>query len=295
MISTFWNWLLGVVSSAGIISGVAYLLRDTIGKFFAKAIEHQFEKKLETFKAGIRDNETELEHIRSFLVSARKDRDAVVQLKRLEAAEILLRARNTLSQLSMLVEYLKILNTDEIFASSENSRITDFIETLIKPFDIDEKMKKFGEIDKTLPRLYLSEKALKAFDIYENIIFLAAGVMKILSMPLDNKSSLLQAGSISKSIIEMVPQSKEGFDKFGESYVYYWSTYFHDEILRELRNEMSGVDDMDRAVESVEKLALNSRRAQVNVRFSLKNAGLSDSLLKQNENSSNSAPTEVVH
>ncbi|MFT9450299.1 hypothetical protein [Gluconobacter japonicus] len=295
MISEFWSWILGVVSSTGIISGIAYLLRDTIGKLFTKEIEHKFEKKFEIFKAGIRDNETELEHIRSFLVSSRKDRDAAVQLKRLEAAEILLRARNALSQLSMLVEYLKILNTDEILASSESSKIAEFIDTLIKPFDIDDKIKKFGEIDRTLPRLYLGEKVLKSFDIYENIILLAAGVMKLLSVPLENKSRFLQAGSLSKSIIEIVPKSKEGFDKFGENYAYYWVAYFYEEILRELRNEMSGTGDMDRAVESVEKLALNSRRAQVNVRTSLKNAGLSDSLIKQNENSSNTTPTDVVH
>lgn len=119
--------------------------------------------------------------------------------------------------------------------------------------------------------------------------------MKLLSVPLENKSRFLQAGSLSKSIIEIVPKSKEGFDKFGENYAYYWVAYFYEEILRELRNEMSGTGDMDRAVESVEKLALNSRRAQVNVRTSLKNAGLSDSLIKQNENSSNTTPTDVVH
>lgn len=108
----FGEWLLGVVTTAGVISVVGYLLRDAIAKFFSKAIEHQFEKRLEAFKGELRDNEKELEQIRSFLVSAQRDHDTALQSKRFEAAEPLMRARQGLAQFSMLVEYMKILNTE---------------------------------------------------------------------------------------------------------------------------------------------------------------------------------------
>jgi hypothetical protein len=277
------NWLLGAVISAGLIGAAGYLLRDTLSQFFAKAVEHRFEKKLEIFKAAIRDNEQELDQIRSFLVSARRDRDSAIQSKRLEAAEILLRSRHALSQLSMLVEYMKILNTEKLLKDNGDPKIFEFIDTLTKPINIDEKLKQHGTIDMTIPRLYLGEKSLKAFDAYQSIVMQATMMIKFFSIPMGDKHKFINAGGLSKMIIELAPISKEGFDKWGEGFAYYWSTYFHDEVLRALRHEVSGADDMTRDAESVERLALDSRRAQINIRSSLKQVGLPDNLINPNE------------
>ncbi|TIX18963.1 MAG: hypothetical protein E5W97_29520 [Mesorhizobium sp.] len=282
MTDEFLRWLLGVITSTGLIGGVAFLMRDTVANFLSKTVEHRFEKKLETFKAGIRDNEKELDQIRSFLVSARRERDAAIQAKRLEAAEILLRARHGLSELSMLVEYMKILNTEQIL-KAKDPKIIEFVDMLMKPFDVDEKIKKLGAIDKTIPRLYLSENSLKAFDAYQSIIFHAAMMLKLLSIPLRDKGDLIKTGILSKTVIDLVPASKEGFDKWGEEYAYYWSTYFHDQILQALRHEVSGADDMTRDAESVQRLALDSRRAQINIRSSLEQIGLPENLIKPDE------------
>lgn len=282
MFADFWMWLLGVVSSTGLIAIFAFFLRDSVAKFFSKSVEHRFEKKLETFKAGLRENEKELDLIRSFLVSTRKDRDAAIQTKRLEAAETLLRARDALSQFSMLVEYMSILNTDELLNSKEDpKRISDFVEALIKPFEIDEKMKLLGAINKAYPRLYLSEKTLKVFDVYENIILTAAMMMKLFCVPVPERGRFIKAdGGLSKKIIELVPSSKAGFDTWGESFAYHWSRYFYDETLRALRHEVSGTDDLRRDTQSIEQLALDSRRAQINVLKSLEKAGLPDTLIR---------------
>ncbi len=283
MYTEFWNWLLGVIVSSGFLGISAYLLRDTIGGLFTKAVEHRFETKLETFKANIRDNESELDQIRSFLASARSDRESAIQLRRLEAAETLLRARNKLSQLSMIVEYLKILNTEEILKDSGDPKIAEFIDLLIKPLDIDEKIKLLGASDEALPRLYLSEKSLKAFDVYKSIIIQATMTIKFLSIPLRDKVNLIKAGSLSKTIIELLPNTKEGFDKWGEEFAYYWATYFYDEVLRALRHELSGADDVTRDAESVQRIAQDSRRAQINVRQSLEQAGLPENLINPPE------------
>jgi len=283
MSAEFWKWLLSVVTSSGLVGIAAYLMRDTLSKFFTNAVEHRFEKKLEIFRAGIRDNEKELDQIRSFLVSARRDRDSAIQSKRLEAAEALLRARQAFSQLSMLVEYLKFLDTEKILQDADNPKIAEFIGLLLRPFDLDEKLKTIGKIDQTMTRLYLGDNSLKAFDVYSNIIMHAAMMMKLLSVPLPNKGKLIKTGNLSKAVIEVVPGSKDDFDKWGEGYAYYWSTYFHDEILRSLRHEVSGADDIARDTESIQRLALDSRRAQINIRASLEAAGLPDTLIKPDE------------
>lgn len=289
MLSDFWSWLLSVAVSTGLIGAIAYFLRDALGGFFAKAIEHRFERKLEKFKADIRNNEKELEQIRSFLVSSRRERDSAIQSRRLEAAEMLLRARHALAQLSMLVEYMKVLNTEQILNEAADPKIAEFVDLLVKPFDIDEKLKQLGSIDKTYPRLYLSEKSLKAFDAYESIILNAAMMMKFFTINLPKKGRFIKASNLSKTIIELVPPSKEGFEKFGEGYAYHWATYFHDEILRALRHEISGADDMARDAESAERLVMDSRRAQMNIAASLEQVGLPDTLIKPDENAIRSA------
>lgn len=280
MFAEFLKWILVVVTSTGILGFTAYLMRATLSRFFTKSVEYQFEKKFEKFKADIRYNEKELEQIRSFLVSARRERDSVLQLKRFEAAEILIRARQDLSEFSQIVEYVKVLNTDEIMKKGDDPKISEFISTLIKPFNIDEKIKAYRETDRTLPRLYLSERSLKLFETYESIIFNAVVMIKILEIPLRNKSELIKKGSLSDMIVEVIPSSKEGFEKYGEGYVFYWSNYFYTETLNELRNELLGAANMNRDTDAATRLALDSRRAQIEIRSSLQESGLSETLLK---------------
>ena len=275
----FVEWLLGAVATTGVLAAAGYLFRDTLAKFFSKAIEHRFEKRLEAFKGELRDNEKELEQIRSFLVSARRDHDTALQAKRLDAAEALLRARDHLAQLSMLVEYMKILNTEEILKDAGDPKVAEFVDVLLKPFDIDEKFKQLGTLDKTLSRLYLSDRSLKAFEAYQRIIMSAAMMLKLFAVPLKDKGNLMKAGFLSKTVIELVPRSKEGFDKFGEGFAYHWATYFHDQILASLRHEISGVDDLAKAAKSAESLAVESRRAQLNVRSTLEEKGLPEKLI----------------
>ncbi|MEL6023959.1 hypothetical protein RQM20_006975 [Citrobacter freundii] len=114
MFNEILKWILSVATSTSVITLALYLMRGTLIRIFTKKVEHNFEKKLETFKADIRESEKELEQIRSFIVSARRDRDVALQAKRFEAAESMMRARKSLSEFSILVEYMKGLNIDEI-------------------------------------------------------------------------------------------------------------------------------------------------------------------------------------
>jgi hypothetical protein len=278
-----WNLFINLSVTSGILGFFAFLMRDTIGRYFSKAVEHRFEKKFETFKADIRNNETELEQIRSFLVLGQKDRDSAIQAKRLEAAEILLRGRQELSKLSMLVEYMKILNIEEILKDGENPKIIEFMNLLAKPMNIDESLKALQSFDKTLPQLYLNEKSMKAFDTYQIIILQAALMIKLFTLPLSNKSGLIKLDVLSKKIIEHIPSSKDAFEKWGEGYAYYWATFFFDEILRSLRHEISGADDMARDTAAVQRLAMDSRQAQANILSNLKIVGLPETLINPDE------------
>jgi hypothetical protein len=244
-----------------------------------KSVEHRFNRRLEAFKGELRDNEKELEHIRSFLIATRRDNDAALQAKRLEAAEILIRARNKLAQFSALAEYMTALNTDEILKNHNNPKINQFIKTLTSPFNIKEEIKNFHSIDMTLPRLYISEHSLKLFDAYKMIILKSALMMEIFMLPGPDKDKFIKEENLSEIVIDLVPASKDGFEKFGEAYAYHWPKYFYDEILKSLRHELSGVDDLATTTKSIENIVLQSRRAQVSVQAALQDNGLPTDLM----------------
>jgi hypothetical protein len=278
MPSDFIDWLVSVFVSSGSIGIVLYIFRDAIGAFLTKSVEHRFERKLEVFRSEIREGEADLDQIRTYLTSAQRDRVASFQQKKLEAAEILLRARFVLSQMGMLVEFMKSFKEENVL-KSDDPKVAQVVQELIKPFEIDEKLKSYGHIDKTLPQLYLGQKSLDAFNVYEAIVMQAIMMMKIFSIELRGKQDLIKRGDLGNKVQELAPTSKEGFEKFGDRYAYYWANYFHDEILKALRHEVSGLDEVERDTKSVERLAIDSRRAQMRARISIKQAGLSDQLI----------------
>lgn len=272
------KWLLGVVTSTAFLGFIAYITRTSISHFFTKSIEYKFEKKVEKFKSDIKNNENELEQIRSFLALTRRERDSILQLKRFEAAEVLIHLRQFLSGFMTLAEYSKYLKIDEIMKRGNDYKVAEFINDLIKPFKIDEKLTAYGEIDRTLTILYLDERSQKMFKIYESIIMNVVMTMKLLSIPLENKSNFINDNYLAEMITEVVPSSKEGFDKYGDNYAVYWLRYFYSEISKELRNELLGTTNTIKDTEAAAKLIIDSRRAQSDIIKSLQQHGLPSEL-----------------
>lgn len=282
MFDEFLKWLSTVLTSAVFLSAIAYFSRSALTKFISKSIEHRFDRKIENFKSDIRDNEKEFEQIRQFIGSTRRERDSTLQAKRFEAAEALMRSRQFLSQFTMLVEYVKMLNMEEILKNRNDPKITQFIKTLADPVGIDEKLRVYGEFDRTMPDLYLSEKVKKLFDIYQSIMLNAVMIMKVLSLPgLNISPDLYKKDVLKNMIIESAPFAKDGFDKFGDSYAYLWLNYFHDQILKELRNELLGITSMTNDTQAATRVALDSRQAKIDLQTSLANNGLSQTLIKK--------------
>lgn len=265
------KWLLSVISSGLVLSLAVYLMRNTLARFFSRSVEHHFEKKFESFKADIRDKEKELERISAFLLSARRERDA---------AEIVVRSRQILSSLTLVAEYLKGLNINEIMRKGDDPKITQFIEALLAPLNVDEKIQAYNALDRTLPKLYLSERTLKIFEAYESIILYAVMTMKMLGLPLRNKADIFKEGNLSKLIIELVPGTRENFEQHGEGYCLFWVTYFYDETLKALRQELLEDSNMLRDTQSATRLAMDSRQAQIDLHSLLQRNGLPDTLVK---------------
>ncbi|MDK6380003.1 hypothetical protein [Citrobacter freundii] len=283
MDNEFLKWLLGVLTSVGFLSVVGYLMRDTLGRYFSKAVEHKFEKKLEKFKADIRESEKELEQIREYIYSARSGRDSIIQTKKFEAAENLIKIRQFLYSFNLVNRYMQMIKIDELFKQSDSTKVRNFIDAIITPLKLDEKFEIYNKFDKDTPKLYLSEKTIKIFEVYEGINMTGAATLKMLEVSLGTKYSFITLETLVKEIVELVPWAKELFDKHGDNYVYYWNDYFYKELLKEIRNDLSGDGNMIRDTEQAAKLALDFRETQQKLQASLNKFGLPEDLVRTGE------------
>lgn len=277
------KWVLGVITSVGFLSGLGYLLRDTIGRYFSKAVEHRFEKKMEKFKADIRESEKELEQIRGYIYSARSGRDSIIQSKKFEAAENLIKIRQYLYGFNLVCRYLQMIRIDDLYKKSDDENVKSFIHAIVSPLNLDAKFEEYNKFDKDTPKLYLSEKTIKTFEVFEGINMTGAATLKMLEFSSVTQSNLITAESIVKKIVELAPWSNDLFEKHGESYVYYWNEYFYNELLKEIRNDLSGDGNMIKDTEQAAKLAFDFRETQLKLQESLSKFGLPTDLVRTDE------------
>ncbi|MGA4663402.1 hypothetical protein ACK6U2_23630 [Citrobacter braakii] len=279
MDNEFLKWSIGVLASSGIIGGVGILFRDTLGRFMGKAIEHKFEKKIEEFKSEVREGEKELEQMRAYLSSARSGRDSLLQAKRFEAAENLIKIRQYLYSFNMVIVYMKMLKIEELSKNINDHKVKAFIDAIIQPLKLDEKFEEYKKFDVDTPTLYLSDRAIKAFQIHQGIIMVGAAKLKMLSVAVENTPEFINGDSLIAQIVDYIPSSESGFKEFGFTYVFQWHEYFREELLKEIRKDLNVDGNIKRDAESAAMLAIGARDAQQKVKESIKQYGLSDDLL----------------
>lgn len=260
------SWFGGVVASVSITGIIGYLWRDSLGRFMTKSVEHRFDKKLEKYKSDIKENERELEQMRGYLSSVRSGRDSLIQIKRFESAETLIKARSYLNEFHLAVTYMQMFKVNELFENIDNPNIQNAIDALIKPLNLDDKTAEYKKIDVDTPRLYLSDKTMKVFDIYSGIVMVSVATLKMLELKDKDASSIVSAKNTVNNILDLLPSSKKGFEEYGDSFIFQFHDHFRRELLTEIKNEITGESNMTRDTELAAELALGLRNAKDKVK-----------------------------
>ncbi|MDM8056567.1 hypothetical protein [Klebsiella aerogenes] len=260
------SWFGGVVASVSITGIIGYLWRDSLGRFMTKSVEHRFDKKLEKYKSEIKENERELEQMRGYLSSVRSGRDSLIQIKSFESAETLIKARSYLNEFHLAVTYMQMFKVNELFENIDNPNIQNAIDALIKPLKLDDKVAEYKKIDVDTPRLYLSDKTMKVFDIYSGIVMVSVATLRMLELKDKDASSIVSAKNTVNNILDLLPSSKKGFEEYGDSFIFQFHDHFRRELLAEIKNEITGESNMARDTELAAELALGLRNAKVKVK-----------------------------
>ncbi|MDI4459498.1 hypothetical protein [Escherichia coli] len=208
------KWIGGVAASVSITGIIGYLWRDSIGRIMTKSVDFQYEKKVELFKAEIREGEKSLEHklergieafktdlregekeieqVRAYLVSSRTGRDTILLEKKIQAAEDLLKIRKFLSGFNNAIDFLRVLDVDNLMKNGADEKIIGFTSAISKNLEIDSKLKEYSNFDSAITKLYLGEDVIKVFEIYERIVLQATALIKILEMPFGDKEDFIK-------------------------------------------------------------------------------------------------------
>lgn len=264
MLTNMPDWIVDPLLTSTILAIAAFIFRGPLSSLFLKAVEYRFEKRLQDDRALSLANEKELEAIRSFLASRHIERQSMLEIKRLEAAEQMMKAAHVLSSLIVCVEVMKVIRIDKVSASP-SSKIIEFFKVIDASMGIEEILKSYKEYDRTNARLYLSDGTLNCFDTYTTIVSYAALYVRAMSQGLD-VASILKTDALSKKVIAASPHSKEGFEEYGEGYAFYWAQYFHDRMVASLRVEVSGEENAHRDTATIAKITASSLHAQMEAR-----------------------------
>ncbi|KZK80052.1 hypothetical protein PsAD46_04041 [Pseudovibrio sp. Ad46] len=255
------DWLITTISSTAVITTAGYVFKDTLAKFFANSVEHRFDKKIESVKSELRTSEAEIGQVRSFIAEQRRERDTINHAKRIDAAENALKLCNAFQKMSMAVEFIKIINVEEISKDKGDPKIPALFQPIERSLKIDECFEEIGKLDQTLLKLYLDDHTLKNYDAYTSIILRAVLFIKLFANAVGG-SELMKEGLLRQKIEELVPTSNEGFEKWGEDYAYYWMQYFYDEVLKGLRATVNGVGRDQTDLKAATQVGVDAIRAQ---------------------------------
>ncbi len=278
-----WAYLVDPALMIAVIIALGYLFRDWIAKLFTSSIQHKFNAEIESIKAESRDREIRLQaEIRQqervldrnseFIGSLRRERSSILQSKRIEAIEIVMLRCKVLATQAVTVEMIKMIKGDYLKDVSENLDKQKAMSMMCQTLGVDAALEKLNSTETTLPNLYLPDRALNLFNAYQGIVMHAMISLKSASLGLD--ANLLKENGL-RSIIEPVwPASKEGFDKFGNGFGYYWFQSAYDQLIKELRSIASGEQQRTEDVVSAVSVAVESEKATMSAKASMDAASI---------------------
>lgn len=166
-----------------LVAVLAWLARTIIYERLKAGVQHEFNEKLETIRAEVRQRETllqaELHHrdqqlqlLQSGVLSARASRQAALDARRLDAIDALWASFHGLAPLRMAARFMERINYDAALMHAANDPNTRaFFADLASIAGVtSEKLQARAEDSPWKARLYVSEQAWKLFEAYRGVL-----------------------------------------------------------------------------------------------------------------------------
>lgn len=259
---TFPDWIISTFSSAGLIAALAWLLRSAIETRLRASVQHEFNEKLETFradlkkseetfKADLRMKENQIEALRGGALSGLVSRQAVLDKRRLEAIEQLWDAIEKLAPLKMPASLMACVKYEwALEHATQDPNARKFFETIANTCPLE----KLQKTDAHRSRPFVSDLAWALFSAYQAILGGSLGKLQILKSGLPG--DILKADHVTATTKAALPAYSSYIDKYGDAGCYQLLNVLEAELLKELRRILAGEESDKASVEQASKIML---------------------------------------
>lgn len=250
------EWLIQAFAPTGAIGIILYF---TLKKF----IENKLDKELEENRSEKRRKEEEIKQLREFMSSLKRERGTRIDIKKIEAAESIIRSRDELSKLHMFVRLIGEIDIKKAIKSKEREEIGNMFSELSRSMSVDRIAETVRSLDESISFLYLDAKTIDIYDAYRFIIWEAVLIAKALENPtLFDEEALEERKASIELIMNIYPESKSEFEKYGHQHSHKYLDRLYQDILKSLRQELLGEQSNTRDYETTASLMQQTRAIQ---------------------------------
>lgn len=250
------EWLTQAIAPTGAIGIILYFI-------LKKLIENKLDKELEENRSEKRRKEEEIKQLREFMSSLKRERGTRIDIKKIEAAESIIKSRDELSKLHMFVNLIGEIDIQKAIKSKEREKIGNMISGLSRSMSVDRITENARSLDESIAFLYLDAKTIDIYDAYRFIIWEAVLIAKVLENPIFFDEGVLDERKKSiELIMNIYPESKSEFEKYGHKRSHKYLDRLYPDILKSLRQELLGEQLNTRDYETAASLMQQTRAIQ---------------------------------
>lgn len=135
-----------------------------------KFIENKLDKELEGDRSEKRKKEEEIKQLRELMSALKKERGTRINIKKIEAAESIIKSRDELSKLYMFAKFIGEIDIQKSIKSRDREKIGNMVSDLSRSMSVDKISETARSIDESIAFLYLDAKTIDIYDAYRFII-----------------------------------------------------------------------------------------------------------------------------
>lgn len=235
--------LISPTITLALVGGIGYLARDIISNYFASRLDLKIKSDLAALESRLRESEASSQTFRQFaLANLGKNEDLLIE-RRIRAAEAVWTDAVSLQKHRYLVEFLKVLNVEELEKDIHRKDYQEFINNLT-PNLAPDKLKL--EFSSATHRPFLSPLAWASFSAYVAIYSIPLIVFVTLRSGMKIGSSI-NKGDYGRIIAPIVPEALEDVRENGVLRVLHYIDKVEELLLAELKESISGKESSDEA------------------------------------------------
>lgn len=252
-----WTWVLTVLSTiVAIVSPLAVpAIREALGKYVARFVQHHFDQQIEKLKselrrseekfaADLRIKEQQLRSLADTALSLRSTRQIALDARRLAAVEKLWAAKIATDRMKIAANFVSHLKLEEIFKAAEHDdpRTRDLGVMLDKMsgFDLEKDASQMSALSE---RPFLSPDVWALFSAYQGVMSHSVLILKALAI--GTTKMLKKEDTLKPLMLLATPEFSSYIEKYGFSGYYHLLDVLEQKLLSAIAEMLEGraVDD----------------------------------------------------